>query len=151
MHKLRGIVAFIGRLFLGAIFLITAVCELLGWPTAEQFFLTTFSRWTTLHHNEVINWLAVEVPAWSMWIVLGAILLKLLGALMLILGWHLRLGAVFLLVFLVPTTIIMHDFWHLAGSEGLLQTIMFLKNLAIVGGLLLVLALHGNESQHKEG
>ena len=55
------------------------------------------------------------------------------GSALVISGWKARLGAVLLLVFLVPTTVIFH------GDVGdAAERIQLLKNLAIVGGLLLV-------------
>lgn len=69
----------------------------------------------------------------------GAALLELVGGLSLILGYKTRFGAAILLLFLIPTTFIFHDFWNTAGAYQTLQQIMFLKNLAIFGGLLYVL------------
>ncbi|MCS7271144.1 MAG: DoxX family protein, partial [Gemmataceae bacterium] len=43
-----------------------------------------------------------------------------------------------LIVFLIPATVIFHNFWAFEGQEQQMQMIMFLKNLAILGGLLLV-------------
>ena len=51
-----------------------------------------------------------------------------------------RVGALGLLVFLIPTTVIFHDFWNLAGPERAMQMVNFLKNLAIMGGLTLLIA-----------
>ena len=62
-----------------------------------------------------------------------AILLELVGSLMLVLGWKARWGALALIVFLVPTTLIFHPVWADPG-----QAIQFQKNLAIMGGMLYV-------------
>ncbi len=148
MSALQKVVGFLGRLFLGAVFLITAVCQLLGWPDVQQVFLTAFNRWVGLYHNETVDWIAIVVPEWLVLIVLSGIILKLLGSLMLIFGWRTRLGATFLLIVLVVNTIGMHDFWHMVGDQGVLQSVMFLKNVAIMGGLLVVLAC-GKGSCHK--
>ncbi len=69
----------------------------------------------------------------------GAIFLLLFGGLMILLGYRMRLGAVLLLLYLVPVTFIAHDFWNAAeGTEDFrLQSVLFVKNLAIMGGLLL--------------
>lgn len=64
---------------------------------------------------------------------IGAIALELGGGISLIAGFLTRLGALALIVFLIPTTLIFHtDF------ADKLQVIMFMKNLAIIGGLLMV-------------
>lgn len=63
----------------------------------------------------------------------AAVVLLTAGSALLISGWRSRLGAVLLLVFLVPTSLIFH------GEVGdPLQRIQLLKNVAIMGGLLLV-------------
>ncbi|UCD57100.1 MAG: DoxX family protein [Candidatus Hydrogenedentota bacterium] len=63
----------------------------------------------------------------------GAIVLELGGGLSVLLGYKARWGAVALIVFLIPTTLI----FHTAFAERL-QQIMFMKNSAILGGLLMV-------------
>ncbi len=68
-----------------------------------------------------------------------AILLELGGGITVATGYGARLGAIALLVFLVPATCIFHSFWALHGPERQMQMIHFMKNLSIMGGLLLVL------------
>ena len=69
----------------------------------------------------------------------AAILLLVLGGLMILLGYRMRLGAILLLIYWVPLTFVVHDFWTEAvGTEEYrLQSLFFMKNLAIMGGLLL--------------
>lgn len=69
----------------------------------------------------------------------GAIFLLLFGGLMVLLGYRMRLGAVLLLIYWVPLTFVVHDFWtEAAGTEAYrLQSLFFMKNLAIMGGLML--------------
>jgi len=43
-------------------------------------------------------------------------------------------------VFLVPVTLVFHNFWAYQGAEAQLQTIQFLKNVSIGGGLLAIFA-----------
>jgi len=74
--------------------------------------------------------------------------LELIGGLLLLLGVRERIGAALLLLMLIPTTILYHQFWFVESSLRELQQIMFLKNLGIIGGLILVL-LHGAESSVK--
>ena len=62
--------------------------------------------------------------------------LELVGALSLISGFRPRLGAWGLVAFLVPVTLAYHNFWAYKGASQSSQLIHFLKNLAILGGLL---------------
>jgi putative oxidoreductase len=66
-------------------------------------------------------------------------LLALVGGLSVALGWHARWGAAALIAFLVPVTVMMHNFW--AVSDPMMQQVqlaMFLKNVALIGTALLI-------------
>ena len=71
-----------------------------------------------------------------------AILFELGGGLTVLLGFKALLGAWALVFYLIPVSLIFHNFWAFTGAEQRMQVINFLKNLAIMGGLLLV-ALRG--------
>ncbi|MFZ0409674.1 MAG: DoxX family protein [Cyanobium sp.] len=66
-------------------------------------------------------------------LLVAAMALMAVGSVLVISGWKARLGVVLLLVFLVPTTLLFHGDVSDSG-----QRIQLLKNLAIIGGLLLV-------------
>lgn len=51
-----------------------------------------------------------------------------------------RLGAAALFLWMIPVTLIFHNFWAMPAAEQQIQTIMFMKNLAIMGGMLLIMA-----------
>ncbi len=70
----------------------------------------------------------------------GAIFLLLLGGLLVLFGYRARLGAVLLLLYWIPVTFIVHSFWNDPEPERRLQAILFSKNLAIIGGLLMIWA-----------
>jgi len=50
-------------------------------------------------------------------------------------GFQARWGALALAAFLIPITLIFHNFWAFQGQEQQMQMVHFLKNLAIMGGL----------------
>lgn len=72
-------------------------------------------------------------------LLVAAIGLMAVGSVLVISGWRSRFGAILLLVFLVPTSLLFHGDLADAGER-----IQLLKNLAIVGGLLLVLDQESN-------
>jgi putative oxidoreductase len=72
---------------------------------------------------------------------ISAIIIELLGALSLISGFKARWGALLLFLFLIPTTLIFHDFWNVEGAAQQDQMFHFLKNIAIMGGLLYVASI----------
>ena len=51
-----------------------------------------------------------------------------------------RLAGAGLILFLIPTTLIFHNFWAQSGMEAQNQMAHFLKNIAIMGGLLMLMA-----------
>lgn len=72
----------------------------------------------------------------------GAIGLELVGSLLVITGLQIQLGALMLLAFLLPATFIFHPFWQFEGQQQAIERIQFMKNLAIMGALLMLVA-HG--------
>ena len=65
--------------------------------------------------------------------------LELLGAVSVVVGFRARWGALALLIFLVPVTLVFHNFWAVPAAQQQMEMVNFLKNLAIGGGLLIVL------------
>ena len=70
----------------------------------------------------------------------GAIVFELAGGLMVLLGWHARWGALLLALFTIPATLLFHNFWAVDPAQYRGQLNHFMKNLAILGGLLYVVA-----------
>lgn len=67
-------------------------------------------------------------------------ILALIGGVSVLLGYRARFGAFLLLLFLVPVTLVMHRFWGLADPQvAQMQKVMFMKNLSIMGGALMVM------------
>jgi putative oxidoreductase len=65
---------------------------------------------------------------------------ELLGGLAILLGFKARVAAWVLFLYLIPVTLVFHNFWKMQGMEQQDNMIHFLKNLAIMGGLLLLAA-----------
>jgi len=68
----------------------------------------------------------------------GAVTLLILGGLMLLTGYRSSFGVVLLLIYWVPVTFIVHSFWNDPEPFKRMQAILFMKNLGITGGLLMV-------------
>jgi len=74
-------------------------------------------------------------------LMLSARTLEVVAGFCLALGIYPRLAAVALVVFMVPTTFVAHSFWQVAGTAAFTpQLVNFLKNTAMVGGLLFIAA-----------
>lgn len=119
---LQGIASVAGRVFLSGIFLLSAVGNKI--PNFE----------------DVAKYMeSAGVPA-PRFLLAGAIAFLVVGSVSLILGLWARIGAGLLLVFLVLATYYFHAFWKLEGQEAAMQQIQFMKNAALMGAMLFVMA-----------
>lgn len=69
---------------------------------------------------------------------IGAIVIELAGGAMLVLGWQARWAAAALFVYTLLAGLFFHAFWSAPADQAMLQQIQFLKNIAIMGGMLMV-------------
>jgi len=111
-------VRFIGRVALGTIFVVSGLGKLAAWSGTVAY----------AGSKGVAVVLLVIATA-----------LELLGGLSVVLGFKARWGALALLIFLVPVTLVFHNFWAVPAQQQQLELVNFLKNLGIGGGLLIVL------------
>ena len=81
----------------------------------------------------------VGLPAAKILLVL-TIAIEIGGGLMLIAGWQVRWAATALCGFTFLTAILIHQFWASDMASMLSQMNHFMKNLAIMGGMLYVMA-----------
>ncbi len=68
----------------------------------------------------------------------GAGVLELVGGIALAAGFKARWSALALAVFTLLATFIFHAYWSVPAEQQMVQQLMFMKNLAITGGLLMV-------------
>lgn len=122
----QGFVSLVGRLAVAVVFLASVVSML-----PPRFSATV----------EVMKAQGVPNATFALF---GAIGLLLIGGIAVVLGAWTRFGAIFLLVFLAAATFYFHDFWTFADPKLRQdQTIQFMKNLSIAGGLLALIAFGG--------
>lgn len=148
MKTTRVISIFFARLFISLIFLVSGFDKLLNWSQTEQSLMEALAEWQNYaSFSESIQSLLTFLVPWSTVLLTLAVLFELLGGLMVLFGYREKLGATLLLLSLIPVTLLFHSFWFFEGPTRELQLTMFLKNLAILGGLLIV-AIHG---AHEKG
>ena len=111
---MHGLFPLLGRIFLSLIFLMAAVNQIVNFAGTQQY-MASFG-----------------MPATG-FLLICAILLELSGSVLLILGYRLRWGVALLILFLIPATLIFHT-----KFSDPFQIIQFEKNLAILGGLLVL-------------
>ncbi len=113
----------VGRIMLAAIFVLSGVMKLADFEGA-------------LGHMQ-----SQGIPYASALLAIAAIV-EVAGGLAIITGFLTRLAAFTLFLYLIPVTLLFHNFWDLAGPERIAQSASFMKNVAIMGGLLVLMA-HG--------
>ena len=130
---MKDILDLIGRLFLATIFFYEA-------------YDTTFHFERTKAEMADHGWL------WQLDFTLyGGLFLLIMGGMLLVLGYRTRLGVTLLLLYFVPITLVVYSWWNDPKDCYLTincieetqlyrreQGIIFMKNLAIIGGLLMV-------------
>jgi putative oxidoreductase len=66
-------------------------------------------------------------------------LLAIIGGSLIILGFKAKWGAWLLILFLIPVTFMMHQFWNIPDPQvSQIQHAMFMKNLSMLGGAIFI-------------
>ena len=72
-----------------------------------------------------------------------SIIFLMIGALMVLIGYRVRFGVWLLLLYWLPVTFIVYSFWNDPMPAQRLNAILFMKNIAVAGGLFII-ASHGS-------
>ncbi len=109
-------------------------------PVGRALFAAIFLIAAPAHFTQQdIGYAAQQGVPWPQVLVPFTGLLTLAGGLSVLLGYKAKLGAWALVAFLVPVTVIMHNFWAVQDPMmAQMQQVIFLKNVAMVGGALLI-------------
>jgi len=133
MSSLQNVVVLLARVALSQIFILSGVNHLLNWGGTIQYMTSKGMALESTLGGSGVAFVNVLLA--------GAVTFLLVGGLSVLLGIRARGGTVLLIAFLIPVTWIFHDFWHCdTDPEHTLQTINFMKNTGLGGGLLMVLA-----------
>jgi putative oxidoreductase len=117
----------------------TSVARFLA-PIGRALFSAIFIMASLGHFSkQTIGYAASQgVPLANLLVPLSGVL-ALLGGLSILLGYKARWGAALIVLFLVPVTFMMHKFWAVSDPMAAqMQQIMFMKNIGLVGGALLL-------------
>src|SRR5438270_11737981 len=118
---IHGVFPFVARLLISAIFVQGALGKILGWSGQAAYMASHNLRFIT--------------PLLTM-----ALVIEAAGVLCLLTGFQARVAAFIMFFYLGAVSAILHNFWAMSGmSAGMNQT-EFMKNLGIMGGLLMIAA-----------
>jgi putative oxidoreductase len=145
---MKAFLELLGRVSLSLVFLAALVNKIMNWEGAHTSLVDHLCLWQrSVAHPEIQKFMTSIFPM-TPTLLLVAAFVEGVGGFLIFLGMRVRMGAGLLLLFLIPTTLVFHPFWMVPPQEQQLQIAMFLKNLSIMGGLLLLLAYgRGGESK----
>lgn len=115
-------ISLVGRILLSAIFIISGLSKISNFGATRDVLVA---------HN---------VPIAGLFVFLSLVV-EIAGGLCILLGLQARISALLLCVYLIPVTLIMHNFWGYTGPEHQMQLVNFLKNISIMGGLAQIAAM----------
>ena len=118
---MKDAIDLLGRVFLSFIFLYEAY-DTIAFTKDTKALMTDYG---ILWNQDLLVW--------------GGATVLILGGLLILIGYRSSFGAILLLMYWIPITLIVHDFWNTTGEVRRIEAIWFMKNLAITGGLLMVL------------
>ena len=137
MSSIKNLLRAFARGSISAIFFVSGVNKILQWDEISQGLEQTFLQWQIYLEESPFFVEAIrEIVPFVSVLLAVATFFELAGALLLLSAKAARLGGVFLILFLLPVTIVYHPFWLEIGDQVRLQLTKFLSNLAIIGGLL---------------
>lgn len=109
-----------GRILLSIIFIMSGISKITGFAGT--------AGWMTSKGLPVPEVLLV-----------ASIVIELGAAAMIVLGFKARWGATALFLWMIPVTLVFHNYWTFPAAEQQMQSIMFFKNLGLMGGMLLIM------------
>lgn len=68
-----------------------------------------------------------------------AIIIELGAGIMIAVGWKARWAAAALFIFVLVASYVFHAFWAVPADQAQLQNVLFMKNLAVMGGMLYII------------
>ena len=116
MEKAQSLAAPLGRVLISLIFIVSGIGKIANYGGTQGYM-------------EAMGVPGMLLPA--------VIALELIGGIAIILGWKARVAAFLLAGFSLVSAVLFH-----ADFSDQMQTIMFMKNLALAGGFLFIVA-HG--------
>lgn len=131
----------IGRALLSLIFISMGVATLFNWDMAETEISMALSNWEIYAsgNNQILTVTTIMGESIMICLIV-AVVLQIVGGVSLFFGIQVRWGAFFLLCYLVPAAVLFNHFWFFEGEAMATSLVLFLKDVSIIGGLLIILA-----------
>ena len=123
---MKHILDLLARIFLASIFL--------------------FEAWDSIYYFEQTkNTMTLYGLTWQQnFLLIGAIVLLIVGGFLVLIGYYSNFGALLLLIYYLPVTLIVFSFWNDPPELFRIQSLNFMRNIGVCGGLMMLIV-------HKSG
>lgn len=138
-QEMKNILYTLGRICLSFIFIFYSINSFSNWDSTLQVLINTLTD--ILNKSslpcELYKFFSILLNDASL-ICIGGIILTGVGGCLVLLGLKTRIGAILLIIFLI-SKIILHAFWYYDSLQEDPQMMLFLTNLGLLGGLLILI------------
>ncbi len=119
---MKDIADLLGRIFIAFLFIYEALDSLVFYDKTKA----TMSLYGLTWHQDFL--------------LVTIIFILLFGAILVLIGYYANFGAILLILYWLPFTLIVYSFWDDPQEEQRKNAVFFMRNLAMIGGLLLLMA-----------
>ncbi len=124
MNSIENTANLIGRLLIASLFLPAGVTKLIGFDGTVSYFSS----------------LSLPMPSLMAIIVIA---IEIVGGIALIVGYKVKWSAIVLALFTLGASLVGHAYWATPADQAFITKLLFYKNIAIAGGLLILGSMGG--------
>lgn len=118
---MKHIAELVARILLAGIFIYEAVDTMLFYEETKA----KMSAFNLMWQQDILLIVSITV--------------LIIGGILILLGYRVGLGGILILCYWIPVTFIAHSFWTFPKPELRIEALIFMKNIAITGGVMLLM------------
>jgi len=126
MKQVHNTFNLIGRLLVAALFLPAGLAKLTGFAGTVGYFSS----------------LGIPAPSFA---VVATVAVEIFGGLALLAGYQTRLVAIVMAIFTLVASVVGHAYWAAPADQAFVAQLLFFKNMAVIGGLLVLASAGAGE------
>jgi len=126
MKQVHNTFNLIGRLLVAALFLPAGLAKLTGFAGTVGYFSS----------------LGIPAPSFA---VVAIVAVEIFGSLALLAGYQTRLVAIVMAIFTLVASVVGHAYWAAPADQAFVAQLLFFKNMAVIGGLLVLASAGAGE------
>ena len=123
-HSMKNYYDLLARIFVSFIFLYQAYDSIVFFKSTKE----TMTEYGITWQQDIL--------------LSGVIFLLIVGSILILIGYYASIGAFLILLYWIPYTIVIHDFWNHPVDFRMESSLNFMQNIGLVAALLLLMS-HG--------